>query len=329
MERRRPLENMEKLNGKSVLVTGGTGLVGSHLVEELIRQKAHVLTTFQTLHPKSYFATKKLSEKVILVNADIDDFDKLFHIVTKFKTDYIFHLAAQPIVETAYANPRETFNVNIMGTVNIFECARLYPRIKGVIFASSDKAYGKLHKEKYLESDPLQGDHPYDVSKSAADLIANTYVKTYGLPIVTSRFGNIYGEGDMNFSRLIPGIMRSLIFDTDFEIRSDGEFIRDYLYVKDVVAGYIKLAENISKVKGQAFNFGSPECLSVLDVIGLIEKSLDKKLHYSIMNIAKNEIPYQSLDYTKVKKTINWKPVYTIKKTVPDILLWYKKYFEK
>jgi len=313
----------------SVLVTGGTGFVGSHLVEELLKQKANVVTTFQTLNPLSYFFTQKLDTKTTMVNVDIRNYDAVFDIVIKFNIDIIFHLAAQPLVEVAYHNPRRTLESNINGTINILESARLFQKVQAVVVTSSDKAYGKLIKikavGKYIETDPLRGDHPYEVSKSATDLVAYSYYKTYNLPIVITRFGNIYGEGDLNFSRIIPGIMKAVIKNEELEIRSDGTYVRDYLYVKDVVNGYLLLTKNIEKIKGEAFNFGSDETLSVLELIKLIGKTLNKKVKYKILNTARNEIPYQSLDYSKIKNTLAWKPKYTISKTIKQILQWYKK----
>jgi len=313
-----------KFKDKNILVTGGTGFVGSHLVGELIKQKANVVTTFQTLNPRSYFFRQKLDKKVVMINADICSFDKLFNLVTKFQIDFIFHLAAQALVDVAYDNPKRTFESNILGTVNILESTRLFPKIKGVIVASSDKAYGKINKEKYLESDALKGDHPYEVSKSAADLIAYSYYKTYNSPVVVTRFGNIYGEGDLNYSRIIPAIMKSIINKEILKIRSNGKYVRDYLYVKDVVNGYLLLAYNIEKVKGEAFNFGSTETLSVVQLIKTIEKTLHKKTDYKIMDTAKNEIPYQSLDYSKINKKLGWKPKHTLSQTIKRIFLWYK-----
>src|SRR3990167_3103678 len=239
------MENMEELKGKRILVTGGTGFVGSHLVEELIKNGASIVTTFQTINPKSYFITQKLGEKASIIKCDVCDFEKIFDIVTKFNIEFVFHLAAQPLVDVAYYNPKRTLYSNILGTINVLESARLFPKVKAVIIASSDKAYGKLSKEKYVETDALRGDHPYEVSKSAADLISYSYFKTYKVPVVTTRFGNIYGEGDLNFSRIIPSIMKALIDKEVLDIRSNGKYVRDYLYVKDVVNGYILLSENI------------------------------------------------------------------------------------
>ena len=232
-------------------------------------------------------------------------------------------MAAQALVEEAYKNPKHTLDNNILSTINVLEAVRINPQIKGLVVASSDKAYGKLKVAKYSESSPLSGDHPYDTSKSVTDLLSTTYYKTYKIPVVVTRFGNIYGEGDLNFSRIIPGIMKSIIQNSELRIRSNGKYVRDYLYVKDVVNGYILLAENIGKVKGEAFNFGSDDTLTVLEVIKQVEKVLDKKINYKILNIAKNEIPYQSLDYSKIKKTLGWKPKENIKSKAGKILGWY------
>lgn len=325
------MENMEinkKFAGKNVLVTGGTGFVGSHLVEELINQGANVVTTFEYIDPLSYFMMKGFDKKITMAKIDVGRYDEVFDLVTKLEIEYIFHLAAQAIVTTAYANPRRTLESNIMGTTNILESARLYPKVKAIVVASSDKAYGKLESGQYIETDPVKGDHPYDVSKSATDLISNMYFKTYQVPIVITRFGNIYGEGDNNFSRIIPGIMMSLLKNETLELRSDGKAVRDYLYVKDVVKGYLMLAEKIDEVKGEAFNFGSNDTLSVIELIEEIEKSLKIKVPYKILNIAKNEIPYQSLNYDKIKK-IGWKNENTVSKTAKGIFDWYKNLIER
>lgn len=265
-----------KIKRQKILVTGGTGFVGSHLVESLISEGSRVIVPFRSLDPGSYFATQKLAKKVTLVSGDLKDFSRMFDIVTKYEIDYIFHLGAQAIVTTAYNNPRETITTNVLGTTNILEAARLYGSVKGIIVASSDKAYGKSTK-KYVESDPLRGDHPYEVSKSSADLISLAYAKTYNMPIVVTRFGNIYGEGDLNFNRIIPSVLNAIITHTRLDIRSDGMFVRDYVYVKDVVVGYRVLLDCIDKSKGEAYNLSSGESLTVLEVINTIETMLKKK----------------------------------------------------
>lgn len=311
--------------GKRVLVTGGTGFVGSHLVARLVELGANVVTTNLYLEPKSYFAQQKLGDKVTIACLDITNFDAIHDLITTTDPEYIFHLAAQALVDVAYYNPRRTMDSNIMGTVNILESARLYPRIKGIIVASSDKAYGKTGKKKYLEDTPLRGDHPYEVSKSAADLICYSYFKTYGVPVTVSRFGNIYGEGDLNVSRIVPGALMAIIKSETLEIRSDGKFVRDYLYVSDVVDGYLLLAKHIKRSAGEAYNFGSNETLTVLQVLKKLESSLKVKIPYKILNQAKNEIPYQSLNFSKVNKAFGWQPKQTIKSTATKIHDWYKQ----
>jgi len=312
-----------EMKNKNILVTGGAGFVGGHLVEELVKQKANVYVVDINLNKKSYLFTENLHKKCAVIKLDICDNKKLLTIIKKNKIELIFHLAAQALVEDAYKEPKYTLENNIISTINILEVVRTNSKIRGVVVASSDKSYGKLKKQKYIETDPLSGDHPYDTSKSVTDLISTTYYKTYGIPVVVTRFGNIYGEGDLNFSRIIPGIMESIIKDKQLKIRSNGKYIRDYLYVKDVVNGYILLAKNINKVKGEAFNFGSDDTLTVIEVIKAIEKSLSRKINYKIINTAKNEIPYQSLDYSKIKKALGWKPKENIKSSIRKIFDWY------
>lgn len=319
---------MLNFRGRNILVTGGAGFVGSHLVEELVKLKARIVIVDQVIDPFSYLVSKELNKKATIIQTDVCDFEGIFDIVTKFQIQYIFHLAAQSLVEVAYYNPKQTLYSNILGTINVLECSRLYQKIKAVVIASSDKAYGKLGKKKYIETDALMGDHPYEVSKSSADLISSSYFKTYGVPAVITRFGNIYGQGDLNFSRIIPGIMKALIEKETLDIRCDGKYVREYLYVKDVVKGYLLLAKSIEKVKGQAFNFGSNEALSVLEIIKLTEKVLNIKINYKILNTAKNEIPYQVLNFDKIRKKTTWKPKYDLASTLIDTYNWYTKYYE-
>ena len=313
------------LNKKNILITGGAGFVGGHLVEELIKLKANIIVVDINLNKQSYLYTENLHKKSKVINLNICDYKKLLNLIKKYKIEFIFHLAAQALVEEAYKNPKHTLENNILSTINVLEAVRINSQIKGVVVASSDKSYGKLNKKKYIETDPLSGDHPYDTSKSVTDLISTTYYKTYGIPVVVTRFGNIYGEGDLNYSRIIPGVMKAIVKNEELKIRSDGKYIRDYLYVKDVVNGYLLLAQNIEKVKGEAFNFGSDDTFTVLEIVKKVEKVLKKKIHYKILNNARNEIPYQSLDYSKIKRTLGWKPKENIKSTAEKILAWYRK----
>ena len=316
------MENMEKLIGKHILVTGGTGFVGSHLVKALVARHARVVVPFRALDPRSYFATEKLSNKATLVSCDLKDKERVFDIVSKYEIEYMFHLAAQAIVTTAFENPVETIESNVLGTTYIAEAARRFSHVKGVIVESSDKSYGKSKKPS-IETDPLRGDHPYEVSKSSMDLIANAYAKTYHVPLVITRFGNIYGEGDLNFSRIIPGIMKAVITKETLVLRSDGSYVRDYIYVDDVVSGYLFLLNRMDTVKGEAFNLSSDMSYSVVDLLKKTMRVLKRKIPYRIENSAENEIPYQHLNRDKITG-LGWKPTHTLRDTLPQIFRWYK-----
>lgn len=315
---------MAGLANSNILVTGGSGFIGSHLVEKLLEISPNVIVPIRSSNPNSYFFLHGLDKKTVLVHSDKKDFKRTLDILTKYEIDYIFHLAAQPIVNTAFYNPLETFETNVMGTVNVLEAARLYGNIKGIIVASSDKAYGKI--ERANEKSPIAGDHPYETSKASADLISYTYFKTYASPVVITRFGNVYGKGDVNFSRIVPGIMRSLVLNKKLEIRSDGTFVRDYVNVLDIVDGMILLISNIKKVKGEAFNLSSKENLSVLQLIKLIEKSLRRRLNYKILNNSINEIRHQSINFSKIKTAMGWQPKRSLEKTSKDIFAWYQNF---
>ena len=317
------MESMAGLKGKVALITGGAGFIGSHLVDKLSKLGAKVIVLDIAIDPKSYYVVNQVFKNSTFELCDIRDINQVKRVLQKHIPEYVFHLAAEPIVEKGYDSPIQTFETNIMGTINVLEAARGLKRVKGIIVASSDKAYGKT-KTEYNETSALKGDHPYDVSKSAADLIAQTYFNTYDLPIAITRFGNVYGEGDVHLNRLIPGICEALVRNKTLEIRSNGRYVRDYLYVADVVNGYVFLVDKIEKIKGEAFNFSSKDNLSVIEVVKLAGKILDKKIPYKILNIAKNEIPYQHLNDTKIRK-LGWKNGSTLTSTLHQVLKWYRE----
>jgi CDP-glucose 4,6-dehydratase len=231
-------------------------------------------------------------------------------------------------VPTANRNPLSTFNSNIKGTWNLLEACRLINTVKCVIVASSDKAYGSHTQLPYTEQMQLKGIFPYDVSKVCADLISKSYFKSFNLPIAITRCGNIYGPGDLNFSRVVPGAIKAALLNTVFEIRSDGKFIRDYIYIKDVVLGNIKIAENINKIKGEAINLSTNNRLSVIEVKDAIAKIIDKKIETTILNQVKNEIKEQYLSSKKAHDLINWKATYSLQEGLKETIPWYKKYFK-
>lgn len=314
------------LKGSNVLVTGGKGFIGSHLVKALIENKCKVVVfDLPANDPLQYFNEQGLSGKVILETGDINDFVRINSVIIKQKIDFVFHLAAQAVIETTYQNPLYTISTNAAGTANLLESCRQYGQVRGILVTSTDKVYGKL--SRVSESTPISGDHPYEVSKTSADLISRSYYKTYNLPVVVTRFGNVYGEGDLNFSRIIPGIMSSILKSETLQIRSNGKFVRDYVYVKDIVKATLLLAKNINKVKGEAFNVSSLENYSVLDVIKKVEGILNVKVDYKILSTAINEIPVQSVNFGKIKKDLGWKPKNTFESTMPGILAWYQSYF--
>lgn len=313
------------LAGKNVLVTGGHGFIGSHLVESLVKKKCNVVVVDLFKNPNSYFFRQNLNDKVIFEYCDVTNFKHINSVVIKHEINFVFHAAAQAIVDVAYYNPLNTFYDNVMGTANILESCRLYGKTDGVLITSTDKVYSKLSRVD--EKMPISGDHPYEVSKTSADLIARSYFKTYDMPVVVTRFGNVYGEGDLNFSRIIPGIMKSIVKGEALMIRSNGKYVRDYVYVGDVVDATLSLAQNIKSVKGEAFNISSLENLSVLEVIKRIDGILKVKTKYKILSRATNEIPVQSVNFNKIKRVLDWKPTNNFKTAIPSVFDWYKDYF--
>ncbi len=316
-------------DNKKILVTGGTGLVGSHLVEKLIELGADIYVTYRTFNPKSYFFSKQFQKVTKMIYCDIKDKDRIFDIISKYRPEIIFHLAAQTLVNTAYINPSETLTTNIIGTINILDSSRYINDIEALFIASSDKAYGISDSLPYYETSKLEGKFPYDVSKSCADLISQMYFISYKLPIIITRMANIFGPGDLNFSRIIPGTIEAIIKKKDLDIRSDGEMIREYMYVKDVINAYIKLIENLNITKGNAFNLGSGNKMKVIELVDKISSILNQKITVNIKNIAKGEIPEQYLSFNKISKLINWKPTYTLEKGIIETYEWYKNFYFK
>jgi len=313
---------MENFKSKNILVTGGAGFIGSCLVNKLVEQ-GHNVVVIDNL---SSGRKENLNPKANLYKMDVRN-SEISEVFQDENPETVFHLAAQPIVEVAYENPLETIETNIMGTANILEACRLKGDVKSIVITSSDKAYGKSEKLPYTETVELKGDHPYEVSKSCADLIATAYFKTYGLPIAITRFSNVFGPGDLNFNRIIPGIFKSILTNTELLIRSDGKMIREYTYVEDIAGGCIKLAENIEITQGEAFNFGSKNIFSVVQVIEKIEEILEVKVNYQILNTAKNEIPEQYLDWTKINKALEWQPEVSFKDGIKRSFDWYKNFY--
>jgi len=333
-EREGALESMATVRSfwspRSVLVTGATGMIGSWLVKELLDAGARVIALVQDANPFTELYRSKDIDRVHVVNGNLEDFWVLERAINLYEVDTVFHLGAQTIVGTAYRFPLQTFESNIRGTYNLLEVCRLHQKlIQRVIIASSDKAYGEQPKLPYQEGMPLEGRHPYEVSKSCADLITQTYWRTYRLPVAIARCGNVYGGGDINWSRIVPGTIRSLFQEERPIIRSDGKYIRDYVYVKDIVRAYMLLAVSLQdeRVCGEAFNFSTEDPQSALGVVQLIQQLLKcEHLEPDIQNIAKGEIRSQYLSSEKARRVLGWQPAYNFETGLRETIEWYSAY---
>ncbi len=318
-------------NGRDVMITGASGLVGSWLVEELLQQGAKIVCLVRDHVPDSRFFSEGFSSRVTVARGDVEEAHAVSRVVNEYEPKTVFHLGAQAIVQTANRAPIDTFKANIEGTWNVLEACRMHDQsIEQIIVASSDKAYGDQKALPYTEETPLHGMHPYDVSKSCADLISQSYAKTYGLPVAISRCGNFFGGGDLNFNRIVPGTIRSLYKNAAPEIRTDGKFVRDYIYVKDAVSAYATLAEKYSgKLKGEAFNFSNEVQMTTLDMVDMIEKLMKKKIPAKVLNNASGEIRNQHLSAKKAREILGWKSEYGIENGLKETIAWYQSYFRK
>jgi CDP-glucose 4,6-dehydratase len=315
---------------RPTLVTGATGLVGSWLVRRLLEADADVVCLVRDWVPQSELARAKLIDRVKVVRGDICDQELLERAIGEYEIDTVFHLAAQTIVGIANRNPVSTFESNIRGAWALFEACRRSPLVKQVVFASSDKAYGDHDKLPYAEDAPLEGRHPYDVSKSCADLICQAYAKSHGLPAVITRCGNFYGGGDLNWNRIVPGTIRSVLKGERPIIRSDGNFIRDYFYVEDGAAAYMLLAESLAarpELRGHAFNFSNALQVTVLELVDRMLQQMHSDLKPDVRNEASREIRYQYLDPSKAQTMLNWSPLFNLDEGLSRTIAWYKEFF--
>lgn len=313
---------------RNVFVTGGTGFLGSYLVKKLVALGANVTVLIRDYIPKSNMYIGDEYKKINGVSGSLEDYDVIERALGEYEISTVFHLAAQAIVGVANRNPLGTFKANIEGTWNILEASRRSPLIKEVIVASSDKAYGDQIHLPYDETMPLQGKHPYDVSKSCADLIAQTYYETYKLPVCITRCGNLYGGGDLNFNRIIPQTIQSVLNNESPVIRSDGSFIRDYFYIEDAVDAYMTLGENVQKLDlgGHAFNFSNEIQMTVLELVNKMLELMGSPLKPVILNQGSNEIKHQYLCAEKARNILGWTPNYTIDEGLKKTIDWYKDF---
>jgi len=316
---------------RPTLVTGATGLVGSWVVRRLLELEADVVCIMRDWAPESELVQADLIGKTSLVQGDVLDQALLERVLGEYEVDTVIHLAAQTIVGVANRNPISTFESNIAGTWRLLEACRRSPLVRQVVLASSDKAYGDQETLPYTEATALAGRHPYDVSKSCADLIAQSYASTYGTPVVITRCGNFFGGGDLNWSRIVPGTIRSVLRGQAPVIRSDGTSLRDYFYVEDGAAAYLLLAERLAQeppLRGQAFNFSNETPVTVIDLVEKILRMMGSRLTPEVRGEAPNEIREQFLDASKARTTLGWRPVFTLDAGLRRTIDWYRSAFD-
>ena len=319
-------------NQRRVFVTGATGLLGSHMIAELLQRGADVVCLVRDWVPDSESVHAGSLGRCRLVRGELEDYLLVLRALNEYEIDTVFHLGAQTIVGTASRSPLSTFEANIKGTWVLLEAARQLARIERVIVASSDKAYGEHDTLPYTEDAPLIGKYPYDVSKSCADLIALSYFHSFRLPVAVTRCGNLYGGGDLNFNRLVPGTVRSALQGERPVIRSDGTFVRDYFYVRDAVDAYLALAERVPEAGfvGEAFNFGTETPLSVTEMASRILGVMDlPHLELTILSQASNEIPKQYLDCAKARRLMDWGPRWTLNDSLGETVTWYREWLAR
>lgn len=315
---------------RPTFVTGATGLVGGWLVRRLVEAGADVVCLVRDWVPQSELAQSGLIEGVKVVRGDVCGQALLERALGEYEIDTVIHLAAQTIVGIANRNPVSTFETNVAGTWALLEACRRSPLVRQVVVASSDKAYGEHEHLPYSEDAPLVGRHPYDVSKSCADLIAQSYAHTYGLPVAVTRCGNFYGGGDLNWNRIVPGTVRSVLRGQPPVIRSDGQFVRDYFYVEDGAAANMILAEHLARrpeeLRGHAFNFSNEIQVTVSELVERLLAQMGSDLRPDIRNEATNEIRHQYLSAEKARRVLGWRPLFTLEEGLGRTIDWYRNF---
>lgn len=317
---------------RPTFVTGATGLLGGWLVKQLVDAGADVVCLVRDWVPQSELVQTRIIDRVKVVRGDVCDQALMERTLAEFEINTVFHLAAQTIVGIANRSPISTFETNIQGTWILLEACRHNPMVKQIVLASSDKAYGDHDELPYDENMPLRGQHPYDVSKSCADLIAQVYANTYKLPVTITRCGNLYGGGDLNWNRIIPGTVRSVLRHQHPIIRSDGLFVRDYFYVEDAASAYMSLAEAMAhngELAGHAFNFSNETPKTVIDLVRTMLDLMGSTLEPDIRNEASNEIRDQYLSSEKARRMLNWSANFSLEDGLKKTIQWYERFLQE
>lgn len=316
--------------GRRVLITGGTGFVGSWLTKALVNAGSLVTIMVHDLHPSmSSMEIPGAGEKVQnIIVSDIRNQSDIKHAIRHYEVDTCFHLAAQAIVSRAMQSPDITYDVNVRGTVNVLEACRSCETVDQIVVASSDKAYGEPLFVPITELHPLLGSFTYDASKACADMISRAYHNSYSLPVAVARCSNIYGGGDTNFSRIVPGTIMSVLLGKRPMVRSDGRAVRDYMYISDAVSAYLLLCKNVQRaeVKGEAFNFGTSRPVTVLEIVTLIAKLTGGKgIQPIVSNSDEWYIKSQYLSTNKAAKVLGWTPQIVLEKGLLKTISWYRR----
>jgi len=317
---------------RPVFVTGATGLLGGWLVRRLLDAGADLVCLIRDWVPQSELIRRRLLDQLRVVRGDLCDQPLLERILGEYEVRTVIHLAAQPIVGVANRNPLSTFQTNIAGTWRLLEACRRSPAVEQIVVASSDKAYGHCDRLPYTEDAPLVGSHPYDVSKSCADLIAQSYAATYNLPVTVTRCGNLYGGGDLNFNRIVPGTVRSVLRGRRPVIRTDGLLVRDYFYVEDGAAAYMLLAERMARnpeLAGEAFNFSNEVPLTVLELVERILQTMGCSLEPEVLGETSPEIRRQYLSAAKARRLLQWRPLFTFEEGLVRTIKWYEDFLRQ
>lgn len=315
---------------RPVLLTGATGLLGTHLARRLDELGADVVALSRSQNLFGSHQRTQVRQSVVF--GDCRDAALLRRALSDYEIDTVFHLAAQTLVGPANLDPTTTFETNIAGTWRLLAACRALPHVRQIVFASSDNAYGQQKLLPYAEDAPLQGGQPYAVSKSCADLIAQTYAKSYQLPVCISRCGNFYGPGDLNWNRIVPGTIRSVLHGERPVLRSDGRALRDYLYIRDALEAHLLLAQEMAtrrELCGQAFNFGGGAPLSVLELVRAILSACGRDgLQPEVRGEPQNEIQNQSLDTSKAREVLGWQPKWSLQEGLKETVEWYRELLE-
>jgi CDP-glucose 4,6-dehydratase len=311
------------------MVTGATGIIGSWLCRELVDCGGQVVALVRDDDPRSDLFRSGTHQRVTVVSGCLEDYATVERALNEHEPDSVFHLGAQTLVGTALRSPLQTFRSNVEGSWNLLEACRVLREVVArIVVASSDKAYGEQPELPYVESMPLLAAHPYDVSKACTDMLARSYAVTYGLPVAIARCGNVYGGGDLNWSRIVPGTIRSLLRGERPVIRSDGRYVRDYLYVRDAVSAYLSLGARADQdgVRGEAFNFSSESPVTVWEIVSSISKRIGRELEPIVLDSARSEIRSQALSAARARSELGWRSQWNLDRGLVETIEWYRAY---